>query len=121
MFTARVPVNEEDAWAREELALTQILFSFLTEIAAARSWSECMYRVMLPQLVAGVLHENPDAAQGIANKMRRITQTVLDAEKVVGNQKLATCLQAAAWHKLQLARELMKMGQDVFLLQSFGV
>ena len=112
MFSCRTQVCEEDSWVQEELAMTHRLFLMLTETASARAWSECMYRVQLPQLAAGLLHENRDAAQGMCNKMARIAKAVLAAEKVVGNAHVNTCLADAAWPKLQLARELMKMGQD---------
>ena len=105
-------VLPEEPWVQEEMALCDMLFNMIVEVAAARAWSQAMFRVMLPQLCAGLLHENQETAQRLCNFMRQVSEAVLEAENVVGNRTLAACLSDMAWHKTQAARELMKMGQE---------
>ncbi|CAE7437373.1 unnamed protein product [Symbiodinium sp. CCMP2592] len=102
----------EDPWVKEEAALCDMVFDMVTEVAAARVWSQAMFRVMMPQLCAGVLHEDAAVATRLCNFMNRLTEAALEAEKVVGNQALTACLNDMAWNQSQAARELMKIGKD---------
>ena len=110
--SAEADASPEDLWVQEEAALCDMVFSMVTEVAAARVWSQAMFRVMLPQLCAGVLHEDEAVAGRLCNFMNRLTEAVLAAERVVGNKALAACLKDMAWNRSQAARELMKIGKD---------
>ena len=115
METASIPLDAEvqqTPWVQEEFALTRMVFTLISNVAAARSWSQAMFGIQLPQLCAGMLHENPDAKQGACNLMAVISRAILAAEKKADeNKPLNSCMEDMAWHKLQLARELMKIGE----------
>ena len=100
-----------ETWVLEELAWAELVHTFLIAIASARAWSQSMFSCLMPQLVAGALHPNPDVAQGTCAIMGRLTEAVLEAEKQASeNPDLKRCLADMAWNQLQLARELMKIG-----------
>ena len=107
--------RQNESWVQEEMALTRMVYTLLIHISAARAWSQTMFSMCLPQLCAGMLHENPDAKQGSCNLMRRISDAILGAERKMAKPGLAQCLEQMAWHKLQVARELMKIGSEPLL------
>lgn len=115
METSGVTMKEDrqkEPRVQEELALTRMVYALLIHVSAARAWSQSMFSMCLPQVCAGMLHENPDAKQGSCNLMRRISDAILAAERKMAKPGLAQCLDQMAWHKLQVARELMKIGSE---------
>ena len=118
METSGVTMAEDrrnESWVQEELALTRMVYNMLIHVSAARAWSQTMFSMRLPQLCAGMLHENLDAKQGSCHVMHRITDAVLAAERKMGKPGVTQCLDQMAWHKLQVARELMKIGSEPWL------
>eukprot|EP00435_Cladocopium_sp_Y103_P032780 s324_g8.t1 len=73
--------HRQEPWVQEEFALTKMVFNLVLHVAAARAWSQSMFGIQLPQLCAGMLHEDPDARQRACKLMALFARAVIAAEK----------------------------------------
>ena len=102
----------DEPWLLEEKTRLQDFWTLLSELAAARCWSQIWYSMSLPN--PGVLHENRDSAQLLLNYHRKIWNAVLTVESAVKGPKLPKAVRNILKQRLldiscngsQLAREL---------------
>jgi hypothetical protein len=109
----------DEPWVQEEVAAFEMFYNLVVAIASARAWSQALFGVFMPQLVARLLHPSlPERVKG-AMFMKNVTKCVLQAEalKTHNSESLLTDV---AWNKLQLTRELFKLGEaSVFYKHMF--
>ena len=106
-------VGENDVTSMEFQVLLKYAHLCI-EISSARCWSQCQYTVTLPNLFASIHHSSDvERVRGIG-MVKKIWEAVLKAEKLVQDDSVDAdvrdCLQqtlnAMAWHKGQVAREM---------------
>ena len=105
----------EPSWVQEDRHWSLLLYNMVIEVAAARAWSQCMWSIFLPQLVAGLLLNDHMRRDSVLSVIKRVGMTLLKAEAKTHIPGLRKCLDAIAFHKTQLVREFLKMAEDRLL------
>ena len=108
----REAITELDEWHIEEKGKLKTFFTLLTELAAARCWSQVQFSILIPNTLAGVLSEHDGRARGSLSATREVWNAILKAEeftKVRGQVALKNLVGARltdlCWNRLQIARE----------------
>ena len=104
---------EEHPQLLQQLEVLKKYVSLCVEICSARSWSQVIYTVCLPNLLSGIYHEKMEERDNTVRLIRRLWEAVLHAEQMsidpttTGSvlEALNTCLEDMAWNRGQLARE----------------
>ena len=117
MVTAYSPQPDDVELAsvfQEDRQFCRMVYNLCIELIAARAWSQSMWGIFLPQLCAGLLSERPQQQQQLVlNMIKRVATTLLDAEKKTHIPGVRKGLDAIAFHKTQLVRELFQIGEDM--------
>eukprot|EP00435_Cladocopium_sp_Y103_P072189 s363_g39.t1 len=113
MLTQAAPTvpDVEPAWVQEDRHWCHLVYNMVIEVASARAWSQCMWSVFLPQLLAGLLSESILHRNSVLGMIKRVGTTLLKAETKTHIPGVRKCLDAIAFHKIQLVREFLKMCQ----------
>ncbi|CAE7881470.1 unnamed protein product [Symbiodinium sp. KB8] len=98
----------------EEITLERF-YSYVLELASARSWSQSLYSTCLPNFFAGIFHEKQALRDTCMTRVKELWKCVLEAEAFVRNpredaavrQAVAGILADMAWNRLQISRELL--------------
>ena len=109
----------QQEWVQEQLGLLKQYALFVLELACERTWAQAPFIMMLPHLMASVLHEDDQKAQEGLHRVRDIWAAVRLAESIALGQEAAAAdvkrgvqqlLTDVGWHKTQLAREVEGLG-----------
>ena len=107
-------VDAANVEEHEEIVL-QRFYDLVIEISAARCWSQTLYTTCLPNFFAAIHHVDMAERKACMQQVRDVWTAVLAAEEYLRSvdanaevkKALAGILADAAWHKLQVSRELL--------------
>ena len=105
-----LPDADIPVWAKNEMKLLDLACDFSASLAEHVLWSHLQFWFAIPQVVAGILHKDPEKSELAVRQALRLAQVIVKAE---GAQRpsalLQDLLQDLGWQKQQTPRECMAL------------
>ena len=97
-------------WATNEMKLLDVACTFSATLAEHVLWSHLQYWFAIPQVIAGILHKDPEKRELALSQALRLAKVIVKAEGVQRpSALLRDLLQDLGWQKQQTPRECMAL------------
>ena len=110
------PMSTEDPAVAADIELVGLHFNFIVDLCANRCWSQVMYGLCFPYLIATVYCETAQKRLRGAALMTGVCKAILALEEFVNNNPMhaSACalLESIATNKWQVTREIFVMGAN---------